>query len=211
MALGDPYATLAELKTRLGITDVVDDAALTRAVGAASRTVEGLTRRQFNQAGAVSARVFHPVSPSVAYVDDLHTSAGLLVDTDDDLDGAYENAWPAAGFQLEPANGAVAGIGGWPFTRIRAIGDRAFTVAEQTTVRVTASWGWAAVPDSVKEATLILAEELFKMKDAPFGVAGFGEFGPVRVRENPIAAAKLRPYRRASPSSPAGRAILVGG
>jgi hypothetical protein len=34
------------------------------------------------------------------------------------------------------------------------------------------------------------------LKDAPFGVAGFGEFGAVRVRNNPRAMALLQPYRR---------------
>ena len=29
-----------------------------------------------------------------------------------------------------------------------------------------------------------------------FGVQGYGDYGPVRVRENSPALAKLRPYRR---------------
>jgi hypothetical protein len=42
----------------------------------------------------------------------------------------------------------------------------------------------------------MLAEETFKLKDAPFGVAGFGDFGVVRVRENPAVARLLAPYKR---------------
>jgi hypothetical protein len=63
-------------------------------------------------------------------------------------------------------------------------------------VRDTARWGWTAVPAPVKEATLALAEETFKMKDAPFGVAGMGEFGAIRVRANPRIVTMLSPYVR---------------
>jgi hypothetical protein len=62
-------------------------------------------------------------------------------------------------------------------------------------VQITALWGWSAVPDPVKQATLIIAAEQWKLKDAPFGVAGFGEFGPIRVRDNPMAASLLARYR----------------
>ena len=37
-------------------------------------------------------------------------------------------------------------------------------------ILVTAKWGWAAVPTAVKEACLLLSEEYFKLRDAPFGV-----------------------------------------
>jgi hypothetical protein len=69
-------------------------------------------------------------------------------------------------------------------------------------LQVTARWGWSAVPPAVTEATLILAEELAKLKDAPFGVSGWTEFGVMRVRDNPFAARLLNPYRR--------NAVLVG-
>ena len=35
----------------------------------------------------------------------------------------------------------------------------------------------------------------FKLKDAPFGVAGMAEWGVVRVRANPMAMAMIAPYR----------------
>jgi hypothetical protein len=42
----------------------------------------------------------------------------------------------------------------------------------------------------------MLAEETFKMKDAPFGVAGFSDFGAVRVRDNPKVMSLLNRYIR---------------
>jgi hypothetical protein len=48
----------------------------------------------------------------------------------------------------------------------------------------------------VKQAALIAATDLFKLKDAPYGVAGFGEFGAVRIQDNLRVASLLAPYRR---------------
>ncbi|HEX6969857.1 MAG TPA: hypothetical protein VF174_13755, partial [Micromonosporaceae bacterium] len=131
-------------------------------------------------------------------VDDFHTTTDLVVATDTGDDGTYATAWAASDYELEPVNGMVSGQSDWPYYRIRAVGSHDFPQCgrRRNTVQVTAQWGWAAVPGPVKEACLIVAEELFKLSDAPFGVAGFGEFGPVRVRMNSRAQSLLAPYRR---------------
>jgi hypothetical protein len=196
VALGDSYASLSELKTRLGITDSSDDTALTAALATASRGAEKYCGRQFNLAALASARVYRPDSSRLVMVDDFATALGLVVATDEGDDGVFQTTWAAADYQLEPLNGVVDGEPGWPYWRIRVVGSRWFPCGRRATVQVTAQWGWAAVPAAVKEASLIMAEETFKLKDAPFGVAGFGEFGAVRVRDNPKAAGLLAPYRR---------------
>jgi len=55
-------------------------------------------------------------------------------------------------------------------------------------------FGWPAVPRNVKTASLIAAAQIFRIKDAPFGVAGFGEFGVVRIQQNPQVMWLLRRY-----------------
>ena len=196
--IGDTYATLDELKDRLSVevSDTLDDSELQAALASASREIEAYCRRQFNDAGTVSARVFSPLSGSLVRVDDLHTADGLVVATDEDGDGVYETTWSSTDYQLEPLDGVVDGVPGWPYSRIRAAGYRCFPTSRRPSVQVTARWGWSAVPAPVKEACLLIAAEAFKLKDAPFGVAGFGEFGPVRVRMNTRAQTLLAPYRR---------------
>lgn len=200
MALGDSYATLSELKSRLGITDSTDDAALTNALATASRGVEKCCGRQFNDAGSVSARVYEPDGTRCVNVDDFSTTTGLIIETDPGFTKAYGTVWTTSDYQLEPLNGIVDGETGWPYCEIEAISGLFFPIpagyGNPATVRVTARWGWAAVPAPIKEATLIVAQETHKLKDAPFGVAGYGEYGAVRVRENPLAYAKIAPYRR---------------
>jgi len=196
MALGDPYATLVELKTRLGIEDVGDDDQLDDALETVSRGIEKFCRRQFNKATTASARLFYPDRCAMAMVDDFHTTSGLLIATDAGGDGTFETLWSATDYELHPLNGIADGDLGWPYYKIKAV-RKAFPIGtDRASLQVTAQWGWAVVPGPVHTACLILAEECFKLKDAPFGVAGFGEYGAVRVRQNPMAAAMLAPYRR---------------
>lgn len=200
MALGDSYATLDELKNRLriGLSDTTDDSALTSALAVASRAIDKACNRQFNDAGAVSARVFRTNNWYRAEVDDFSTTTGLIIKSDEADDGQFEVTWQAGlDYQLEPLNGVVDGEPGWPYWIICATESNYFnTWARWAQLEVTAQWGWAAVPAAIKEAALIVAEETFKLKDAPFGVAGFGEYGAVRVRNNPMAWNLIAPYRR---------------
>lgn len=197
--IGDSYATLAELKTRLGgVTGSTDDAALTNALAVASRGIEQVCGRQFNQASSAMARVFYARNPQVALVDDFFTTSGLIIATDGGNDGTYETTLTTSDFQLEPLNGVVDGESGWPYFRIRAVSGNWFwfSTGVRAPLQVTAQWGWTAVPVGVKEACLVVAEETFKLKDAPWGVAGVGEWGTMRVRSNPMAMAMIAPYRR---------------
>lgn len=196
MALGDSYATLAELRARLGISDTTDDARLTNALAAASRGIEHETRRQFNDAGSATARVFAPTSRWDALVDDFSTVTGLVIKTDSGGDGTFATTLSSTDYELWPLNGIQDGESGWPYYWVRAVESRWFNTlnTRRATIQITARWGWAAVPAVIKEATLIVAAEIFKLKDAPFGVAGFGDYGAVRVRQNPMVNAMIKPY-----------------
>lgn len=221
MALGDSYATLAALKTYLtGLNDTNDDTKLTLALDAASRSIEGATGRQFNLDTGLTQRIYFATAPTVALVDDFSSTTGLVVETDMDDDGIYELTWASSDYQLEPINGIINGVAGFPYSRILAVGAHFFPVAgrrgfgeeygqpwvdsswplvhRRASLRVTATFGWPAVPAAVQQACIVLAEELFKLKDAPFGVAGWGEYGQIRVRENPKVAELLRRYTRNS-------------
>jgi len=194
MALGDPYASLADLKARLNIpaADTDHDAELEDKLKGASREVEAFCGRQFNNAGSASPRLYYPESPWLVEVDDFHTTTSLTVKTG--VDGSFDTTWSAADYELEPLNGIVEGQTGWPYWQIKAVGGRTFPCGRRATVEITAVWGWAAVPDPIKDATLIIASESFKLREAPFGVAGFGEFGVVRITTNQVAMRKLAPY-----------------
>jgi len=203
--LGDNYATLDELKKRLQLTDQsgLDDD-MEAALEAASREIERQTHRQFNKTTTASPRTFEPHSMTRVYVDDFWTETDFGIAVDWNGDGVFEQVWSATDYELHPLNGIVEGIPGHPYTNIQASGRKWFrdwfyfpTMARRGIVQVTAQWGWADVPAPIKQACLIMASQDFQLKDAPFGVAGFGEFGAVRVHgTNAIAAGKLARYDR---------------
>lgn len=202
MALGDAYATIDELKSRLSIDGSISDydEELNEALRTSSEEIERFCSRQFNQAEAATARVYVPYRSWGIEVDDFHTTNGLVVETDVDGDGVFETTWAATDYELFPLNGVQSGQAGWPFWEIRALGTREFPRAyvgeRRARVRVTADWGWAQVPAPVKHACLLLAAKNFQMKDAPLGVAGMSDFGVVRVQDDRLAQSKLRPYVR---------------
>lgn len=199
MALGDPYISRDSFKKYATIPGEVSDDQIDDALSSVAEEVNTHTGRQFHDAGSASARVYRARDADVVSVDDFHTTAGLVVKTDDDEDGVFETTWTeGTDFQLEPLNGVVEGKPGWPYWVIRAVGEKRFPISttKRALLQVTARWGWASVPKPVLQANRILGSETFGLKDAKFGVAGFGEFGVVRVRDNPMAMAKLEPYCR---------------
>lgn len=143
MALGDSYATVAELESRLGTPD---DGTYTALLDAASRAVETFTRRQFNQTVTATARKYRAVDPQRLPVDDFHTTTGLVVSVDG-------TAWAAADFEARPPDGVMDGQSGWPFSDLMTVG-RYWPNNRRATIEVTAQWGWAAVPAAIKQATL---------------------------------------------------------
>lgn len=198
MALGDPYITVADWKAYVKIADAVDDNEIQDVIGSVSAEINTHTGRQFQDAATATARVYRTEDTGLIYVDDFHTTTGLIIKTDDDADGTYETTWTSDEYQLEPLNGIVEGVTGWPYWVVRAIDERQFPMAAngRALIQVTARWGWASVPKPVKQACRILASETFGLKDTKYGVAGFGDFGVVRVKDNPMAMSKLEPYCR---------------
>lgn len=198
MAMGDPYATLTELKAYMQSTlqgETMYDEVLTMALDSVSREIETHCNRQFNKDDAASARDFEPekvftiregskVTHWLA-VDDFYDAASLVVES-----GGV--TWTSSDYRLHPRNGIVNGQPGWAYWEIQAASALRFDPDADTTI--TAKWGWPTVPAPVKQACLILTSETFQIKDAPFGVAGLDQFGVIRVRDNRMAESKLADY-----------------
>lgn len=195
------YVSVAELRGWLGIADAADDTSLQAAADTASAWIDEWCGESFVVPTAATARWFYADSWNYVAVDAFANTTGLVVATDDNEDGTAETTWTiTTEFVLEPPGGRTVGTATGPYRAVRAVGGRTFPCSTygRPLVSVTARWGWPAVPAPVKQATFVLAAEQWKLKDAPFGVAGFGEFGVVRVRQNPVVAQLLAPYRRSS-------------
>lgn len=198
------YCTIDQLRDELGSyssTDLSDDAKLQRAINAACRQIDGWCGQRFWRDAAVATREFHPDDSRLLYVEEgISTTTGLIVKIDDTGAGTYGTTLTlATDFLLRPENAADLSPA-VPYTEVWAADNYSFpSLANgRPGVQITARFGWPTVPDDVVQAALIQASQLFKAKDAVFGVAAFGELGALRVRSslNPLAAGLLAPYRR---------------
>lgn len=191
------YATLTELKASLNITDSTDDTQLTAALTSASGWIDGYCGRTFTVASGTASRDYTPnaMYDSLA-IDDATTIVSVKLD--DDLDGSFATTLTSADYQTEPVNSVTDGIA-YPINRLRPIQDGYWPVwNRQATVRVEATYGWAAVPSAVNLACIMQSARLFARHGAPLGVMGFGDMGVVRVSRfaDPDVEMLLAPFRR---------------
>jgi hypothetical protein len=195
LTITNGYLTLAQFKEIVGKTTVADDPVAERAIEAASRAIDAMCERRFYKDTSATARVYRLDSMAQVSVDDFWTTTSLAVATDTGDDGTFETTWASSDYELWPRNGIVSGIEGWPYRTIRAVEGRTFPYGARTTVQVTAQWGWAAVPTAVVQACSLVANDYWKAKDAPFGIAGVEGDGIVaRIRSNPQIRGLLGPY-----------------
>lgn len=193
------YPTLSELRSWLSIDDSYDDATLRATLDAAVAGVEAHCGWRFTSTAATRKFIVDEDTYMLQLGrSPLATTAGCTVAVDDDDNGTFETVWAAADWQAEPVDGlGETGETGWPYTRIRAIGGKYFPASRwrRVSVQVTGTFGWAAVPTAVTQATLIAAAWLWSNKASPTGVQ-MTEFGPMSIRQMPQAERLLAPYRR---------------
>src|SRR5690606_2942121 len=124
----------------------------------------------------------------VVDTDDYQTTDDLAVKVDGNT---------VTTFVKEPVNAPGLGL---PWTRVAFTGASEYQPRTHPhTVAVTAVWGWTAVPDAVKQATLLQASRFFKRRVAPFGIAGSPDQGSemrLLARVDPDLAVMLGSYRR---------------
>ena len=183
----------------MNISDAAADELVDLAVGAASRSIENYVGHRFFVDATVTARQFNADdTSSLTIPEGISTATGLIVQTDAAGDGTFETTLTInTDFVLEPVNSLVL-YPARPYTEIRLLtGSFPQPANGQPGVKVTAKFGWPAIPDDVTLACILLSKDLVKAKDAPFGVAGTSDFGVLRIRQNATVIALLQPYRPA--------------
>lgn len=186
MAMLDAYATAAEYRSRVNMTDTSSDAEILVQLKAASRMLERELRvavGAFNDGTAAEARYFRAeVSGSSVlrlrdergmqhYIQAIDTD-GVAVDTDND--GDYDYTVDPAGetwIVARPVNAATLSE---PWTTLELLGRSAATFTTWPTgsksVRVTGTWGWQDVPGLIKELVVKMTRDIRDSEEA--GAAG---------------------------------------
>jgi Phage gp6-like head-tail connector protein len=177
------YVTLAEAKSWIRLTDTKDDELLGNVITSVSRWIDGYCQRQFWQATA-QARYF---DTSDGYLIDFGALNDLVsvttLKTDTDADGVYETTWAVSAYQLLPQN--VTAPEARPYESLHSVNGQQFPKPTSTgrigLVEITGTWGWPAIPATVSQACRLQVSRIYKRIQSPEGVAGFGEFGQIRI------------------------------
>jgi len=191
------YATLAQFKAAVGITDSTDDTALQNVLDATDTLIDLYCDRKTGFGTATETRYYSADAYDYVLTDDLVSVTTLT--TDDLADGTYSTTWTAGtDYQLTPKNYA---LDGWPYTGISrsAKWTKNFPKSVFLGVKVVGVFGFPAVPAAVTQAAIIQAGAVWNSRTAPFGVIGSADLGGIlRMSRalHPESALILEPYRR---------------
>jgi len=191
------YATLAQFKAAVGITDSTDDTALQAVLDATDTLIDLYCDRKTGFGTASETRYYTAEDWEYVLTDDLVSVTTLQ--TDDDANGTYETTWTAGtDYVLAPRNAA---LDGFPYTEIdtSVTWPRNFPKDVYLGVKVVGVFGFPAVPAAVKQAEIIQAGAVWNSRTAPFGVIGSADLGGIlRMSRalHPEAALILEPYRK---------------
>ena len=191
------YATLAEFKSAIGITDSTDDTPLQSVLDATDALIDNYTDRKQGFGTATETRYYNADTWQYVLVDDLVSVTTLT--TDDNGDGTYPTTWVAGtDYNLAPGNAA---LDGWPYTEldVSVTYPKNFPKGVYRGVKVTGVFGWPTVPNAVKQAAIIQASAVWSSRTSPFGVIGSADLGGILRQTralHPEAQVLLDAYRR---------------
>jgi hypothetical protein len=191
------YATLAEFKAAVGITDTADDGALQAVLDATDTLIDLYCDRKTGFGTATETRYYTAEDYEYVLTDDLVSITTLQ--TDDDANGTYETTWTAGtDYVLAPVNAALYGC---PYTEIdtSVSWPRNFPKDVYIGVKVVGVFGFPSVPAAVKQAEIIQANAVWSSRTAPFSVIGSADLGGILRMSRALhaeAALILEPYRK---------------
>lgn len=178
MAITDAYATVEDYRAVAGLTDVGDDPSITRTLMLASRHLDRELGRFFTKDASAVARTFAPppagrdasagweaplfpttypllAQPRLFDIDDLVSVTSVVIDTN--VDDTFATTLTSADYELLPRNAALGSEPG-PYRQLRLTEWGAqVTFPARARVRITGVWGWPAVPEAIRAATIEIA------------------------------------------------------
>jgi hypothetical protein len=206
------YVSMEELKSSDGLKESAintkDDYEMQRAVLTATSLINDLCGQHFYR--LTETRTYSYQSIYEIFIDSLVPGTITSFKLDYDGDGIYEANWtentdyqtsryqdsynPRNFGEDRPHNYVRVLMGGPGGTQGGQFLPFIWPWTPNNRIEITATWGWKEIPQNVHHAALLLAVDLFKMKDAPWGVAGTSELGMVRVQSNPQIMELLKKY-----------------
>ena len=186
-----PYASLAQLKSYLGITTEDDDFLLSECLDRATTAIDSYCGRRFSATTTTRYYEYDAVDGCYLYVGDDLLSITTLTNGDS---GATTIA--NTEYWLWPRNG------GPPYyaIRLKTDSDYSWEVDTDYMISVAGTWGWSTTPpDDIIQACIRMGAFYYFQKDAPvFETTAFPDSGIISMPTGMPVDVKqiLNPYRK---------------
>jgi hypothetical protein len=172
-------------------TDEANDGRLIAALDAADAAVDDWCGRVIAVAPAeASARSFRPAGNTRSFLP-IYDCVSITSVVENSVTLTANTSYVA-----EPLNGIDPTGQTVPYDGLSKVSGYWHWNGPVATVTISARWGWASIPPQVAEATKMLAKDIASARSLRGDVAGFGEFGMVRIRQSPQIQGLLGRFRR---------------
>ena len=178
---------------RLGIGDTASgmaadtksDTTLEGVITAVSRAIDLQCSRYFYKSTAAETRYFSANEVYRVRVGDIVSVTTLYTDTMAG-DRTYPYTWSSTDFDLSPYDSTLFSEP-QPYNWIECSpqGQYVFPVRVAKGIKLTAVYGWSAVPAAITEACLLWSERFFKRYKTPLGVSAMTALGEMSVKVPP--------------------------
>jgi hypothetical protein len=203
MTITNGYITKSEALSYVGQSVAASADELEDVVTAVSRQIDNFCGQAFWKTPENTARLFaaepYGTELRLGAFNTVVASHPIVMSFDVSGDSTYT---PIS--MLSPTAGHVFMPQEWdgpeesPYTSVRLVPGLYFPYNRSNpyNVQIAASWGWAEVPATVKQACRMQVGRIAKRVDSPLGLAGNPEFGMMRVpaRLDTDVQAMLTPY-----------------
>jgi len=186
---GTQYVDKDDFKNYIGLSGTGQDDNIDNAINSASRLIDKICGRHFWQDDSVVVKYYTPINEFYLEVDDISTTTGLIVQLDTTDDGTYDKTLTLhTDFVLKPFNPQEFKITNttyyYPQPELHILTTRSserFDPLIVKNAKITAKFGFSAIPEAIAQATLIQALRYFKRKDTPFNVFGNEQTGTIEL------------------------------
>jgi len=197
VGLDNAYCALTDVRNDdvVKISGTSHDELIIKVINGVSRHIDHFCARFFYVSSEV--RYYTPKNSFCADVDDISSASGVTIETDNNGDGIFESAWTSTDYYLSGYNDLLKGF---PFTKIETSPVTSFFFPTiRKSLKVTASFGWASVPDPVAVACILQSNRIWNRFKTPLGQVGTSTLGTMNLsipKLDPDIEALLLPFRR---------------
>ena len=169
-----------------------DDQSISDAMEAAELSLDNACGRRFAVAGASTARLYAPSGTDILFIHDATTVTSITV---------TGSLLAASDYELQPAGNLSAAGETVPYHRVRRLSSYWWTSNDASTILVTGTWGWLAIPSQIKEACKVLTKAHLDGRDITSGIVAVTDGGAVSEREARVVRQAISDYKRADKRS----------